>query len=866
MLHASLSPLVSHAVRGVVRGSRPFSAPTLAHKLRELLPADLVVIDKARRVKDSSQDANWFSPPLRAELRDKTAECLLRPQSEAHVVAAARACAQLRVPLTPRGAGTGNYGQAVPLAGGVVVDLSGLDGFEVLEPGLCRVGAGLNMARLEQQLREHGEEGGAKGTSGSPWELRMHPSTLSSATIGGFVAGGSGGVGSINYGVLRDPANVAGLRVVTMEEEPRVLELSGAECDPAIHAYGTNGIITSLDMPLAPSWPWQEMVVAFEGSFEDAASFGLALGEAVGVVKKQVAVFGAPIAHRFFKRLVKTPRDATKPTASEFAADPGVLGAGTHVALVVVARPSVDAVQALAAEHGGWVGGTRCAAAAREAGAVPLYEFCWNHTTLHAIRKDPQITYLQTAFEAERCVELAVRAHHEVGARAGTSDGPELMSHLEFVNMGGRVGAFGIPLLQYSSEARMQELIGQYEAMGCPVFNPHTYVLEDGGMKETDWAQLEFKRRVDPLGLLNVGKMRAFDEQREVVAADGIGYDRVRRGSSSGGGVGSGGEGGEGGACGSTEPAAPTVVPANAGRWLWEELTTVEHAALDKARAVAVLPIGAVEQHGPHLPVGVDAMHNEGVLERAMQLLPAALLGRPDGVGDGSNDTDAGAPSPVLVLPAQRVGSSHEHLAFSGTLSHSSKTYIELLVELGEAVARSGVRKLVLFNSHGGQCAHADIVARRLRIEQQMLVVVSNGFRAWPVQDAFSERECSFGIHGGGIETAVMQHLRPDLVHGEELEDFASRAEALQQGRGADAGAGGFKHVFPHSPAVSFGWMAQDLNASGTVGDAHDADPVRGEAIVDSAARDLSELLAELVSADVDSILNLKHKPSSLWK
>lgn len=181
-------------------------------------------------------------------------------------------------------------------------------------------------------------------------------------------------------------------------------------------------------------------------------------------------------------------------------------------------------------------------------------------------------------------------------------------------------------------------------------------------------------------------------------------------------------------------------------RWLWEELSTVEHADIDKERAVAVLPIGAVEQHGPHLPVGVDAMHNEGILERAMQLLPSSLT-------TAGISTEGGI-SPVLVLPAQRVGSSHEHLAFNGTLSFSSTLYLDMLMELGEAVKRSGVRKLLLFNSHGGQCAHADIVARRLRIEQDMLVVCSHGFRSWPVQDSFSDREQRYGIHGGGIEMA----------------------------------------------------------------------------------------------------------------
>ena len=159
----------------------------------------------------------------------------------------------------------------------------------------------------------------------------------------------------------------------------------------------------------------------------------------------------------------------------------------------------------------------------------------------------------------------------------------------------------------------------------------------------------------------------------------------------------------------------------------------------------------------------------------------------------------------------------------------------------------TGVRKLLLFNSHGGQCAHADIVARRLRIEQDMLVVCSHGFRSWPVQDSFSDREQRYGIHGGGIEMAVMQHLRPELVQQDHADDFVSRAEQLNE----------LEHVFPHSPAVSYGWMAHDLNEAGTVGDARDADPARGSEIVNTAAQNLSALLAEMVSLDVDKVLNL---------
>jgi creatinine amidohydrolase/Fe(II)-dependent formamide hydrolase-like protein len=921
---------------------------TLAERLAPLLPEDLPVVTSKARVKAASADYYWYSPKLRAELKGKLAECLVRPTTEAHVVAVASACAKLGAPLTVRGSGTGNYGQAVPLAGGVAMDVSGLQHFEMCAdtPGVCRVGAGLKMGELEAQAAAHG------------WELRMHPSTLHSATVGGFVCGGSGGVGSINYGVLRDAGNVHALRIVTLEEEPRVLELRGDECDPAIHAYGTNGIVTALEMPLAPKWPWHEVIVSFDqhfsggdgggdasggddgggagggggsgagrgaegkdAGFSAAAAFGLAVAEAVGVVKKQVAVVAAPIPRKFLTRLCSADKPDKHAPGREWGLPPRALEG--HLALLLVAAPSLGAVEALAAQHGGTVRGSRCAEAAAAAGGRPLYEYCWNHTTLHALRKDASITYLQNAFEPDGCLEMIDAVHNGVGRRgsSGTEGGeeaeaaaaeegeeelPELMTHLEFVNLGGRVGAFGIPLLRWSTAERLDELVAQMEALGAPVFNPHTYVLEDGGMKETDHAQLEFKRACDPHGLLNVGKMRAWEEGAAVVneGAEGqrLGYDRIRGGGSSAGAKaaaaaakraraeeeaeaeaeeeGAGGalteeqmavlaEGDDRSALRSAALAAPSAAAGKhqhqhqrqrqhqprRRRVHWEELTTVEHERLDKARAVAVLPIGAVEQHGPHLPVGVDAMHNESILERALALLPPSVLEgggaeRPEGEGGGAA---APAPAPishVLALPTQRVGTSHEHLAFSGTLSLSSALYIDVLVELGASVARSGVRKIVFFNSHGGQCSHADIAARRLRVEHGMLAVVCNGFRGhWPLDGLFSAEEQRFGIHGGGIETSIMLHVRPDLVQMQHAAAFPSRAAELESEHGCS-------ELFPHSPSVSYGWMAHDLHAAGTLGDAADADAQRGEQVVEAAAAATAKLLLEVSEADVDQILN----------
>ena len=176
---------------------------------------------------------------------------MISPRNEADVIRVAAACFRHRVPITARGGGTGNYGQAVPLQGGVVLDMTALDTIEWQRPGMLRVGPGRKLIDIDRETRPEG------------WELRMHPSTKRSATIGGFVAGGSGGVGSVTWGGLREPGNVAAARIVTMEAEPRIIELREAEAQAVNHAYGTTGLITALEMPLAPAWQWIDMIVAF---------------------------------------------------------------------------------------------------------------------------------------------------------------------------------------------------------------------------------------------------------------------------------------------------------------------------------------------------------------------------------------------------------------------------------------------------------------------------------------------------------------------------------------------------------------------------------------------------------------------------
>jgi creatinine amidohydrolase len=251
-------------------------------------------------------------------------------------------------------------------------------------------------------------------------------------------------------------------------------------------------------------------------------------------------------------------------------------------------------------------------------------------------------------------------------------------------------------------------------------------------------------------------------------------------------------------------------------RRFWQDMSSEEFGELDAARVIAVLPVAAIEQHGPHLPVATDTCINQGVLARAVELMPDDL--------------------PVAILPMLPVGKSNEHLAFPGTLSLSAETLIRVWTEVGEGVARSGIRKLVLFNSHGGQPQIMDIVARDLRVRLAMMVVAYSWYAGGLPAGLFDDAEARDEIHAGAIETSMMLHLRSDLVR----MDLAGEFFPLMRELAAD-----YRHLSP-TGAGRLAWMAQDLHPSGACGNARDADAERGGALVEHAAQTLIALLREV--------------------
>ena len=255
----------------------------------------------------------------------------------------------------------------------------------------------------------------------------------------------------------------------------------------------------------------------------------------------------------------------------------------------------------------------------------------------------------------------------------------------------------------------------------------------------------------------------------------------------------------------------------------WADLCTRDFAQLDPARTIAVLPVAATEQHGPHLPLSVDTVLADGIVAASLPHLAPELS--------------------VLFLPTQAVGLSPEHARFPGTLTLRAETVLRLWTEIGESVAAAGVRKLLLFNSHGGQVSVMDLVARDLRARLNLLVYSCSWFNL-PLHDAqgqdlnalFSAEEHRFGIHGGEVETSMMLALAPQRVQMDQARHFASTAQARAQ-------------QFPilgNGHSAKLGWQTQDYHPAGAVGHAAAANAAKGEALVQAAGRALAQLLAEL--------------------
>lgn len=256
----------------------------------------------------------------------------------------------------------------------------------------------------------------------------------------------------------------------------------------------------------------------------------------------------------------------------------------------------------------------------------------------------------------------------------------------------------------------------------------------------------------------------------------------------------------------------------------WGDLTTKDFEALDRNKTIAVLPVAAIEQHGPHLPVSTDTTIADGMIGTLIKQLPDDLS--------------------ILILPTQAVGKSNEHLKSPGTLTLTWETAIRAWTEIGESVHRAGLRKIVLVNSHGGNVDCLSIVARELRVRFGMLAVTTQWSRLGKPPGLYSDVENAVGIHAGDMETSLMLHFRPDLVKMQNAADFVPVTVAM---------ANEFDILRP-TGFSAFGWMAQDLHASGSAGDATKATAEKGRLTAEFQAAEFIKLLRDVTRFSLDRL------------
>jgi FAD/FMN-containing dehydrogenase len=441
-----------------------------AAALASLLDDPVRVLTHAPIVEQLSRDFYWYSPVLRKQLDGKVGDLVVQPVSPMEVQTILRYCHANDVPVTARGAGTGNYGQAVPLHGGVVLDVARMDRIERITPeGVAVCEPGVRLGVLENEARKIG------------WELRCYPSTVIKASVGGFLGGGSGGIGSVAHGNLRDFQTVLALEVVTMEPEPRIVLHEYEAVHDILHAWGTNGIVTRIWLALAPAVEWAQCAIAFD-AFSTAFDFSERIAADTAWTKRLVTPFEWPIPSFF------TP-------VRQYAPEGKAL-----VFFMIAESQRADLEDAARAQRGevtysGKYLGLRT--------RPLLSDYTWNHTTLWAMRFDEVYTYLQCAFDP-------VNVRNQM-RRLKERFGDEFLFHMEFWKAGdGRMIPGAIPVVYYTTEERLNEMISYCREIGVFVANPHVNNVEGGGRYREDNVQLLAKQRYDPKGLLNPGKMVTF--------------------------------------------------------------------------------------------------------------------------------------------------------------------------------------------------------------------------------------------------------------------------------------------------------------------------------------------------------------------
>ena len=438
--------------------------------------APVEIIDEPVLVKKRSRDFFWYSPLLNAQLKKCFGDLVARPKTReelAHCLAVAYAN---DLPVVLRGGGTGNYGQAVPLQGGLIIETTGMNRILEIGEGFVRVEAGALMADINRALIPEG------------WEMAMFPSTQDIATVGGFVAGGSAGIGSIANGALREKGNIISLSALSVEETPQERVFEAEEALQIHHAWGLNGAITEITLRTVPARNWIGCMATFD-SYRDTYAAGYDLAVAAEIECKLCSTVDARIVE-YFPRLK------------------GHIREGKNLLVAMVPAGEVEGFRNLIEERGGHVD-LALSEAEREARSIPhVFEFSYNHTTLQVLKADRSATDQQ--------IGVSDPADADAIAAIGKALGNDVWQHHEFAKVDGKVTAFDLPIIWFSDEARLREIDATYEAAGFPVADAHSYHVEGGGLKNADYRHLAWKKRMDPKGLLNPGKSRVWESVKHL--------------------------------------------------------------------------------------------------------------------------------------------------------------------------------------------------------------------------------------------------------------------------------------------------------------------------------------------------------------
>lgn len=424
----------------------------------------LQVFDSLTDRERFSRDFFEYSPVLREKLEGCCAELVVRPRSVDAVVSVSGICSRHGIPLTLRGAGTGNYGQCVPLNGGIVMLMGALRQIREfnLSTYAVRVEAGCLLGDLERYLSAKGRE------------LRLLPSTWRSASVGGFIAGGSGGIGSVKWGFLRDPGHLLGLEVVTVEDNPRKMLLDATSSEALNHAYGTNGIITALTLATTYAVSWQEVAI-------DCTNWSDAV-ELLNCCAR--AAVELHLCSLLEKEIVESiPNWSGSPM-------------GKHRLLILVSPDGVSTLERMTQSLGASFNllgpeESRC--------GNGLRELTWNHTTLHMRSLDPEWTYLQMLLPQPELEALEI-----LKSRWGN----DLLWHLEAVRQQGVQRLVALPVVRWRGFSSLNKLMNDCREVGAVLFNPHALTVEDGGLGIVDGDQVKTKHLFDPKGILNPGKLK----------------------------------------------------------------------------------------------------------------------------------------------------------------------------------------------------------------------------------------------------------------------------------------------------------------------------------------------------------------------